>query len=326
MRRGAIVRATTRLLALALGGLLCAHALAQSDFPRKPIQVVVPYGPGGAVDVAVRIVAEHMGQSLGQPLVVLNRPGGNANIGPGVVLQSPSDGYTLLASSTATVVNPLVDPKLGWSRDSFQPIARMATSPSLFVVAPALGVRTLADFVALAKSKPGELTTPVTGFGSSQAVARESFTRLAGIRLLDVAYKGGTSFVPDLLGGRLAMSVSPLNVVLTMVKEGRLVALANTGLVRSPLLPEVPTLTELGYADAASNSWFGLHAPAGTPAPVVQKLSAALRAAMDDPKVRLQFVTAGTEPGYLDTAAFNTFIDQETVTARRYVATLPTTR
>ena len=231
--------ATTRLLALALGGLLCAHALAQSDFPRKPIQVVVPYGPGGAVDVAVRIVAEHMGQSLGQPLVVLNRPGGNANIGPGVVLQSPSDGYTLLASSSATIINPLVDTKLGWTRDSFQPIARMATSPSLFVVAPSLGVRTLADFVALAKSKPGDLTTPVTGFGSSQAVARESFTRLAGIRLLDVAYKGGTSFVPDLLGGRLAMSVSPLNVVLTMVKEGRLIALANTGLVRSPVLPDV---------------------------------------------------------------------------------------
>ena len=318
--------AATRLFALALGCLLPAFAPAQSDYPRKPIQVVVPYGPGGAVDVAVRIVAEHMGQSLGQPLVVLNRPGGNANIGPGLVLQSAPDGYTLLASSTATLVNPLVDTKLGWTRDSFQPIARMATSPSLFVVAPSLGVRTLAEFVALAKSKPGELTTPVTGFGSSQAVARESFTRLAGIRLLDVAYKGGTTFVPDLLGGRLSMSVSPLNVVLSMVKEGRLVALANTCLVRSPLMPDVPTLTELGYGEAASNSWFGLHAPAGTPMPVVQRLSAALRAAMDDPKVRQQFVTAGTEPGYLDTAGFNTFIDQETVAARRYVATLPTTR
>ena len=318
--------AATRLFALALGCLLPTFAPAQSDYPRKPIQVVVPYGPGGAVDVAVRVVAEHMGQSLGQPLVILNRPGGNANIGPGLVLQSAPDGYTLLASSTATVVNPLVDSKLGWTRDSFQPIARMATSPSLFVVAPSLGVRTLADFVALAKSKPGELTTPVTGFGSSQAVARESFTRLAGIRLLDVAYKGGTTFVPDLLGGRLSMSVSPLNVVLSMVKEGRLIALANTGLVRSPLMPDVPTLTELGYGEAASNSWFGLHAPAGTPMPLVQKLSAALRAAMDDPKVRLQFVTAGTEPGYLDTAGFNAFIDQETVTARRYVATLPTTR
>ena len=143
------------------------------------------------------------------------------------------------------------------------------------------------------------------------------------------------------------MSVSPLNVVLSMVKEGRLVALANTCLVRSPLMPDVPTLTELGYGEAASNSWFGLHAPAGTPMPVVQRLSAALRAAMDDPKVRQQFVTAGTEPGYLDTAGFNTFmvmidskgimsslkgvldmtfIDQETVAARRYVATLPTTR
>ena len=258
--------------------------------------------------------------------MVLNRPGGNTNIGPGIVLQNPPDGYMLLASSTATVINPLVDSKLVWNLDSFQPIARIATSPSLFVVAPGLGVKTLAEFVALAKSKPGELTTPVTGFGSSQAVARESFARLAGIRLLDVAYKGGTSFVPDLLGGRLSMSVSPLNVVLTMVKEGRLIALANTGLVRSPVLPDVPTLTELGYGEAASNSWFGLHALTGTPAPVIQKVSAALRAAMDDPKVRQQFVTAGTDPGYLDSAAFNSFMDEEMVKARRYVATLPNTR
>lgn len=315
-----------RLLAFALGCMVATLAAAQADFPRKPIHVVVPYAPGGAVDVAVRIVSEHLGQTLGQPLVVLNRPGGNANIGPGVVLQSAPDGYTLLASSSATVVNPLTDSKLGWTRDNFQPIARMATSPSLFVVPASLGIKTLADFVALAKARPGELTTPVTGFGSSQAVAREGFARLAGIRLLDVAYKGGTSFVPDLLGGRLTMSVSPLNVVLAMVKDGKLVALANTGLVRSALVPDVPTLTELGYGEAASNSWFGLHAPAGTPAPIVQKLSAALRAAMDDPKVRLQFVTAGTEPAYLDTAGFNGFIDEETVKARRYVATLPTTR
>lgn len=313
-------------LAFALAALLSTGVAAQSDFPRKPIQVVVPYGPGGAVDVAVRIVGEHMSQSLGQPLVVLNRPGGNANIGPGVVLQAPADGYTLLASSTATVVNPLADTKLGWSRDSFQPIARMATSPSLFVVPAGSGIKTLAEFVARAKAKPGELTTPFTGFGSSQAVARESFTRLAGIQLLDVAYKGGTTFVADLLGGRLAMSVSPLNVVLPMVKEGQLVAIANTGLQRSSLVPEVPTLTELGYAEAASNSWFGLHAPAGTPAPVVSRLSAALRAAMDDPKVRQQFVTTGAEPAYLDTPAFNAFIDDETLKAKRYVATLPAAR
>ena len=315
-----------RLLALALGGLLSAAAAAQTDFPRRPIQVVVPYGPGGAVDVAVRIVSEHMAQTLGQPLVVLNRPGGNANIGPGVVLQAPADGHMLLASSTATVVNPIADGKIGWNRESFQPIARMATSPSLFVVPASSGVKTLAEFIALARAKPGELTTPVTGFGSSQAVARESFARLAGIRLLDVAYKGGTTFVTDLLGGRLAMSVSPLNVVLPMVRDGQLVALANTGLQRSPLVPDVPTLTELGYAEAASNSWFGLHAPAGTPAPVVAKLSAAVRAAMEDAKVRQQFVNAGAEPGYLDTAAFDRFIDDETVKAKRYVATLPPNR
>jgi tripartite-type tricarboxylate transporter receptor subunit TctC len=316
----------TRLLALALGCLVSAASVAQTDFPRKPIQVVVPYGPGGAVDVAMRIVTDHMAQTLGQALVVLNRPGGNANIGPGVVLQSPPDGYTLLASSTATVVNPLADTRIGWNRDSFSPVARMATSPSLFVVPASSGIKTLAEFVARAKAKPGELTTPVTGPGSSQAVARESFARLAGIQLLDVAYKGGTSFMSDLIGGRLSMSVSPLNVVLPMVKEGQLVALVNTGDQRSPLVPDVPTLAELGFGEAASNSWFGLHAPAGTPAPVIAKLAAAVAAAMQDPKVRSQFVAAGAEPAFLDTAGFNAFIDQETVKAKRYVATLPASK
>lgn len=317
--------AASLAVAITALGLFPQAASAQSDFPRKPIQVVVAYGPGGAVDVAVRTVAEHLGQTLGQPIVVLNRPGGNANIGPGVVLQAAPDGYTLLASSTATLINPLSDPKLGWGRSSFLPIARMATSPSLIVVPASAGIRTLAEFVARAKARPGELATPVTGVGSSQAVSRESFARAAGIQLLDVAYKGGTSFIPDLLAGRLMMSVSPLNVVLPMVKDGQLIALANTGERRSSLVPEVPTLAELGYAEATSISWFGLHAPAATPPAVTARLSAAVRSAMDDPKIRRQFVTLGAEPAYLDSAGFNAFLDEETVRAKRYIATLPAT-
>lgn len=299
-------------------------ALAQSAppaWPARPIQVVVPYGPGGAVDVVMRVVAEHMSQALGQPLVILNRPGGNANIGPSQVVQSTPDGYTLLASSSATVINPLVDRKLGWNRESFIAIARVGQASNLIVVPASSGTKTLADFVARAKANPG-LTTPVTGFGSSQAVARESFARAAGIRLLDVAYKGGVSFVPDLLSGQLAMSVSPLNVVLQMVRDGQLVALANTGEKRSPLLPDVPTMIESGYPDATSVSWFGLHAPAGTPAPVVARIAAAAIAAANDPGVRERLIRVGVEAAPLDTTAFGKFLDVETTRAERYVATL----
>jgi tripartite-type tricarboxylate transporter receptor subunit TctC len=314
-----------RLFALGLVAALGAPAgaLAQSAaaWPAKPIQVVVPYGPGGAVDVVMRVVADHMSQSLGQPLVILNRPGGNANIGPSQVVQSAADGYTLLASSSATIVNPLVDRKLGWGRSSFVAIARIGQAPNLVVVPASSGTKTLAEFVARARANPG-LTTPVTGFGSSQAVARESFARAAGIRLLDVAYKGGVSFVPDLLSGQLAMSVSPLNVVLQMVRDGQLVALANTGEKRSPLLPEVPTMIESGYPDATSVSWFGLHAPAGTPAPVVARLAAAALAAANDPGVRERLIRVGVETAPLDTAAFGAFLDIETQRAERYVATL----
>ena len=304
---------------------IASGALAQSatTWPAKPIQVVVPYGPGGAVDVVMRVVAEHMSQTLGQPLVILNRPGGNANIGPSQVAQSPADGYTLLASSSATIVNPLVDRKLGWGRSSFVAIARIGQAPNLVVVPASSGTKTLAEFVARARANPG-LTTPVTGFGSSQAVARESFARAASIRLLDVAYKGGVSFVPDLLSGQLAMSVSPLNVVLQMVRDGQLVALANTGEKRSPLLPEVPTMIEAGYPDATSVSWFGLHAPAGTPAPVVARIAAAAIAAANDPGVRERLIRVGVETAPLDTTGFAAFLDVETARAERYVATLDT--
>lgn len=312
----------TGIGALGIGAVQPARA--QAEWPNKPVQLVVSYGPGGAVDVVCRLLAEPLTQILGQPIVILNRPGGNANIGPGVVLQAPADGYTLLASSTATVINPIVDRKLGWNRDSFAPIVRFAQASNLIVVPATSGTRTLAEFIARAKANPG-LTTPVTGFGSSQAVARESFARAAGIRLLDVHYKGGVSFVPDLLSGQLAMSVSPLNVVMRMVKDGQLIALANTGERRSPLMPDVPTMIELGYPEATSISWFGFHAVAAVPPAVVTRLAQATQQALADPQLQSRLNALGMEPAFQDTATFRRFIDAETQRAERYAQTLPQT-
>ncbi len=305
-------RARNVFRAIALVGILPFAAAAQqpADFPRKTIQVVVPYAVGGAVDVAARIAVEHMGRTLGQQLVVLNRPGGNANIGPAAVAAAPPDGYTLLASSSATVLNPLIAAQIGWNADALVPIARISQSTNLIVITTTLGVRDMAGFVAHAKRHPG-LPTPVTGLGSSQAVARENFTQAAGIQLLDVAYKGGTSFMTDLIAGRLAISVSPLNVVIRQVQQGQLVAIANTGEQRSPLVPEVPTVAELGYPQALSMSWFGFHAPAGTPTPVLERLAEAVRQAVADPEVQARIVGVGAEPAYLAGPAFVRFLQDE---------------
>lgn len=307
-----------RFLALALAGLVATTAQA-TDYPRKPIQIVVPFGPGGAVDVIGRIIGEHMSQTLGQPVVVLNRPGANANIGPGVVAQATPDGYTLLASSTALIVNPLIEKNLSWSIRQFVPIARYVQAPNVIVVPASSRLATLADFVKHAKANPG-LTTSLAGPGTPQAISREYFTRTAGIDMLDVAYKGGVSYLPDLIAGRLAMSVAPMNVVAQLVKDGQLTALASTGERRSAMLPDTPTVAEAGYPEATAVSWYGLHAPAGTPRPVLERLAAAVRAATSDPKVQARIAAVGAEPAFLDTVEFAGFLDRETEKARSFVA------
>jgi tripartite-type tricarboxylate transporter receptor subunit TctC len=306
------------LFALAVCAPIVSMAQAGDDFPRKPIQVIVPYGPGGAVDVAARIAVEHMARGLGQQIVVLNRPGGNANIGPAAVAQSQPDGYTLLASSSATVLNPLIASAIGWKAADLVPIARISQSPNLIVVSTALGVKNMREFVEHARRNPG-LTTPVTGLGSSQAVARENFKQAAGLQFLDVGYKGGTSFMTDLIAGRLALSVSPLNVVVKQVKSGQLVALANTGEKRSPMAPDIPTVAEAGYPQAMSMSWFGFHAPAGVPSRARERLAEAVRKAVEDADVKTRILAVGAEPAFLTGPALDQFLDEERQRGERFL-------
>jgi len=310
-----IVKTVSRLLLIAA----CLTPISAVAFPNKPIQVVVPYGAGGAVDIHARIVTEHMSRTLGQPIVVVNRPGGAANIGPTDVAKSARDGYTLLASSTATALNPLIYKSPGWKSEDLVPIVRTGTSPSLIVVSNALGVKNLQEFIALAKAKPGELATPVTGLGSAQAMGRENFAHAAGIKFMDVGYKGGTSFLADLIAGRLAVSVSPLNVVIKQVEQGSLVALANTAESRSPAAPNIATIGELGFPQATSESWFGLHAPAGTPEPVLQALANAAEIALADPAIQKHIRAVGAEPAFLARPQFAVFLGDEQERGKRFL-------
>lgn len=315
MTRRRMLLSTCAMLA---GTVTGARAQAPAAWPSRAIQAVVPYGPGGAVDVMMRIVGEHMAQTLGQPIVVQNRPGGNANIGPGLVVQAPADGYTLLASSGALIVNPLLESNLGWSVKQFVPIARFVQSANVLVVPSSSKLTTLQAFVAHARATP-ELTTNLSGQGNTQAVSREFFAKAAGIRLLDVAYKGGTSYIPDLIAGRLAVSVAPLNVVAPMVRDGQLTALAVTSERRSPAMPNVPTFAESGFPEATAVSWYGLHAPAGTPKPVIERIAESVRQATADPKVQARVSGAGADVAWLDTPAFEAFLAQETANAERFV-------
>lgn len=314
-RRRLLVSAAAVLAGAATG----ARAQSTAAWPARPIQAVVPYGPGGAVDVMMRIVGEHMAQTLGQPIVIQNRPGGNANIGPGLVAQAPADGYTLLASSGALIVNPLLESGLGWTVKQFVPVARFVLSANVLVVPASSKLATLQAFVAHARATP-DLTTNLSGQGNTQAVSREFFAHAAGIRLLDVAYKGGTSYIPDLVAGRLAVSVAPLNVVAPLVRDGQLIALAVTGDRRSPALPNVPTFAESGFPEATAVSWYGLHAPAGTPRPVIERIAESVRLATVDPKVQARVSGAGADMAWLDTPAFEAFLAQETANAQRFVS------
>ncbi|HRO59406.1 MAG TPA: tripartite tricarboxylate transporter substrate binding protein [Burkholderiaceae bacterium] len=312
------MRAVAQLVALLSACLLTTADGAAPAYPAHPVQLVVPYGPGGAVDVIGRFFAEHLSQSLGQPVLVLNKPGANANIGPAFVAHANADGYTLLASSTATVVNPLLEKDLNWRPQQFIPVARYVQAPNVLVVPPSLDVNTLAEFVALAKARPG-LTTSMAGPGTPQTISTGLLAQAAGISLTDVAYKGGVSYLPDLISGRLSVSIAPMNVVLQHVRNGKLVPLAVTGEGRSSMLPEVPTLAEAGYPEATGVSWYGLHAPAGTPQNAIERLTEAVRAATEDSRVRERVAAVGAETAFLGTKAFEVFLADETAKAQRYV-------
>lgn len=312
------MRAVAFLGALLAAGLLTTATGAAPAWPKHPVQLVVPYGPGGAVDVIGRFVAEHLAQSLGQPVVVLNKPGANANIGPAAVAHADADGYTLLASSTATVVNPLLEKNLSWRPQQFVPVARYVQAPNVLVVPASLDVKTLAEFVALARARPG-LATSMAGPGTPQTISTGLLAQAAGIHLTEVAYKGGVSYLPDLISGRLSVSIAPMNVVLQHVRDGKLIALAVTAEARSPMLPEVPTLAEAGYPEATGVSWYGLHAPAGTPQHAIERLVQAVRAATEDSNVRERVAAVGAETAFLDTKAFEAFLADETAKAQRYV-------
>lgn len=294
----------------AAAGLLCGNVLAQT-WPARPVRVIVPYPAGGVVDVMTRAITIRLASDLGQPFVVEAKPGAQGNIAAEFVANAPADGYTFLVSATYLITNPVLETGLRWQPRSFVPAVRFALSPSFLLVPPTLPVRTLKDFVALARAKPG-LPIGNGGSGSPQSMATQMLAAVAGLRFEYIGYKGAPPVIPDLINGALAMSIVPSTVAIPQVTSGKLRALANTSFKRSPLLADVPTIGEAGFPEVAVESWYGFHAPAGTSNEVVQKLSAAVGLAAATTEVQARLVAAGGEAAYLGASEFETFLRNDT--------------
>ena len=277
-----------RTLLAALLAIIPFGAVAQAPaFPSKPVTLVVPVAPGGILDAVARMLAPEMAKQLGQPVVVDNKAGASGNIGATFVAKSPPDGYTLLVGySMFHVGNPSMFKNLAWDpiRD-FSSVAMVAVSPHVIAVHPSVPARTLQELVDLAKKEPGKLNYASPGSGSVPHVGMELFKQQAGIDVMHVPYKGAGPMMQDVIAGQVQMTVATPPSLLGFVQTGRVRALAVAAKTRHPLMPDIPTTSEAGYPSFQLEAWVALFAPAGTPRPVIEKLTAAAAEALKAPEV-----------------------------------------
>lgn len=304
-------------LGIAAGCLVASSGVWSQTWPAKPVRVIVPYPAGGVVDVMTRAVTIRLATDLGQPFVVESKPGAGANIAAEFVANTAADGYTLLVSAPYIINNPLLESGLRWQPKDFVPVARYALSPSFILVPMNSPARTVRDYVALARSKPG-LPVGDGGSGSTQSMATQMLSVVAGFTFEAIGYKGAPPVIPDLINGALSMSIIPSTVAIPQVTSGKLRALANTSSKRSPLLPDVPTIAEAGFPDVTVESWYAFHVPVGTPREVVQRLSAAVGAAAATSEVQGRLTTAGGEAAFLGVADFEAFLRADTERWQRF--------
>jgi tripartite-type tricarboxylate transporter receptor subunit TctC len=287
-------------LKLALLGWLALVAMpaAAQDYPTRPITLVVPYTAGGGNDLMARPAAERMGKTLGQQIVIENRPGAGGSIATRQVAKAAPDGYTLGLGGTGTLaIDPTLYPNVGYDpRKDFAPVGLIATSDLVICVHPSLPAQTLAEFIALAKRQPGAINYASAGVGSGIHLATEHLAALAGIKLTHIPYKGAAPALTDLIGGHVAMYFSSLPTAIGLIHDGKVRALAVTGRKRSPILPEVPTVSEAALPGYEAALHYGIIAPAGTPRAIIERLNAALRAAVMSDEFKARAAEDGAVP------------------------------
>ncbi|MEJ8840712.1 tripartite tricarboxylate transporter substrate binding protein [Ramlibacter sp. AN1133] len=313
MNRSPFPRRPFLLAALALAAATPFAATAQA-YPAKPITVIVPFAAGGTTDILARVIGQALTRDLGQSVIVDNRSGAGGNIGAQLAAKAPADGYTLFMGTVGThAINQSLYKKMPFDPiKDFAPLTRVAMVPNLLVANPGKPYKTVKELIAYAQKNPGKVNFGSSGSGSSIHLSGELFNALAKVDMVHVPYKGSAPAVSDLIGGQIDIMFDNMPSAIQHVRAGKLRPLAVTTAKRSPELPDVPTIAEAGVPGYEATSWFGMFAPAGTPAPIVAKLNGALVKALADPQVKKKLAEQGAEPYSEKPEQFAEFIRQET--------------
>jgi tripartite-type tricarboxylate transporter receptor subunit TctC len=307
-RRSLLLTTLSSILALSA---LPVVAQAQS-FPDRPVKFIVPLTPGSGADIAGRIVAKYLTDLWKQPVIIENRPGAGGLIGTGAVVSAPADGYTLLVQSASYAANPAIYKKLPYDPvKSLIDVNILGVSPYAMVTSPNGPYATIKDLVAAAKAKPGDIPFASAGLGSSSHLAAEYFNQVMGIQLIHIPYKGSPEAIQDTIAGRTSFYMAPMSTVVGQIKGGKLKALGVTTITRSEEVNEVATIAELGHPCFELGLWFGVWAPAGTPAAVVQKINADINRAMQDPEVKAAYAKGGVRAKPMTPEEFSGFVKTE---------------
>lgn len=292
-------------------GLIASAAQAQSDYPNRPVKIIVPATPGGGSDTFARLIAQHLTEALGQQFYVDNRPGGGTIIGMEASINGGADGYTLYLAPSTLVLLPLTKKNLSVTPADFEPISLAAIVPQLLIVHPSVKANNVTEFVALAKSEPGKLVYGSPGLGTGPQMAMQLFINSTGIDLLHVPYRGVASVLTDLLAGRVHTMMLNMLTAKPHIDAGKLRALGVTSKTRADQMKQLPTVAEQGLPGFEALQWFGLLAPKGTPQPIIAKLHAEVAKGLRLPKIKQQLAEQGAEPGGNTPAEFAAFLKKE---------------
>ena len=293
---------------------LAGSVIAQAaGWPSRPVKIIVPFAPGGTVDIVSRLLADRLGTLLGQPFIIDNKPGAGGNLGTEMVVRAPTDGYTfLIAGSPTHAVNPHLYKNLGYDPiNDMVSVALIGTAPNLLIVNPALPVKTVGELVTLARSKPGTVSFSSAGNGTSGHLAGELFKRQASIDIQHVPYKGQADAITAVIRGDVAFAFVTIAGTLQQVQAGRLRAIAITSKTRSALAPDVPTVAQSGYADFDVLAWYSMSAPKGTSPEIINKVVHEMEKIMKEPATLERFTTLSVEPNFLSGKSFVDFMNRD---------------
>lgn len=303
------------LLALSACLAMCLGAAGPSQaasYPTKPIHLVLPYNPGGIVDYVGRVLAQYLGEKIGEPVIAENRPGAGGIAGTDAVARATPDGYTLVLMDPAIVINPTLQPNVPYDLfKQLDPISVVSSSPEVLVVTPALKVKTLAEFVAYGKAHPGALNFASAGIGTTPHLGGEMFKQATGIDATHIPYKGIGSSFSDMMANKVQFAFSSIAGAQPFTQDNRLIALATTGEKRSEVYPNLPTMIEGGFKNFSVDLWLTVFAPTGLPADVRTKLNKAINDAAADPKLKVAFAKVGVSPRGTSSEEAKTFIKTE---------------